>query len=123
MKDENKLDELLEVLNHYHSSVPKTADNELDQKTVLWSGGVTFLAIVECAKNFCNNMYRCCVKNKVVLRSANLPDLFDDEGDTTFPEAPAPELDSEEEKRYVSIKLHPDDCLLSITPKASGLRC
>ena len=111
------------MLKYYHSSVPKTADNELDQKTVLWSEGVTFLAIVGGAKNFCNNMYRCCVKNKVVLRSANLPDLFDDEGDTTIPEAFAPELDSEEEKRYIGIKLHPDDYLLSITLKASGLRC
>ena len=111
------------MLKYYHSSVPKTADNELDQKTVLWSEGVTFLAIVGGAKNFCNNMYRCCVKNKSGLRFANLPDLFDDEGDTTIPEAPAPELDSEEKKRYVSIKLHPDDYLLSITLKASCLRC
>ena len=32
MKDENKLDELLEVLRYYHSSVPKTSDNELNLK-------------------------------------------------------------------------------------------
>ena len=68
-------------------------------------------------------MYWCCVKNKSGLRFANLPDLFDNEGDTTITETPAPELESEEKKRYVSIKLHPDDYLLSITLKASGLRC
>ena len=32
MKDENKLEELLEVLEYYHSYVPKTSDNELDPK-------------------------------------------------------------------------------------------
>ena len=32
MKDENKLDELLEVLKYYQSYVPKTADNEPDPK-------------------------------------------------------------------------------------------
>ena len=40
------------MLKYYHSSVPKTADNELDQKTVIWSEGVTFLAIVGGAKKF-----------------------------------------------------------------------
>ena len=42
-----------------------------------------------------------------------MPDLFDDKGDTTIPVATAPELDSEEEKRYVSINLHLDGYLLS----------
>ena len=32
MKDENKLDELLDVLRYFHSSVPKTSDNELNLK-------------------------------------------------------------------------------------------
>ena len=32
VKNENKLNELLEVLKYYHSAVPKTSDNELDQK-------------------------------------------------------------------------------------------
>ena len=40
---------------------------------MLWSGGVTFWVIVEGAKKFCNNMYRCCVVNKTGLRSGNLP--------------------------------------------------